>query len=391
MTDGNKYFLYKFWINRAIVHPTKPILWNFDRQRHRFYDYYPGIGGFTFKGFDPQTFPDSQTHPNPASLPPAVAYFRCKNEAENQPPCNDHKFATYGCKKQPKYQVKWHPGWKAHLVTGNIFAYYLVMMLEEVLNDLLNEVVNKAADEDSQSEGKVTKDYLEALRKQDQQDLSDFLKSDLPKDWPTETDVSKLYRSKVYCTSAILPNEARYHGLVTETTSGEPVWGGMHVNFDLGVPHKPVPEALPDRDDIEPILTYDETFRQPCSEVLEIDYKDYFMVRQKDGWMTRTYPNAAELEEFGKGNNTREGMIVLCSRVCLWYKCEKEYVPLKQLPTNLTVEVDGHQVHQSKELNQLCEVISGDIGQGNENGQYTIKFRVNRPDGQLFLSSVIVL
>lgn len=66
--------------------------------------------------------PDYSEVPLDHDAPPAIKYLMCGGWPEtNQGPCRANKFDTASYCASAKYQVNWHSGWKAHMVSTKLW------------------------------------------------------------------------------------------------------------------------------------------------------------------------------------------------------------------------------------------------------------------------------
>ena len=111
-------------------------------------------------------------------------------------------------------------------------------------------------------------------------------------------------------------------------------YAGLTKGYDEGmIPTNTAPETK------EPMLTYSADERQQCKYQLDIDFKDYFLVREEDGWLTSLVPNNAENKAFSIGDDWkyRKGMVMLCSRY--FNKYPSDFVGIDEVAN--TVDKNG--------------------------------------------------
>jgi len=201
-----------------------------------------------------------------------------------------------------------------------------------------------------------------------------------------ELNPSKIFRAHSICHTALLPSEIRYSGILSPNfhrirRDGE--------GYDLGqssgayvVNSGQVP------------LIYDPSERQECN-LLNIDFKDYFLVPPTTDWLSITLPSAKETEVYGKQVTQREGIILICSK-----KCEGNCphgsgrfewdTNIKN--NNIEIEVDNEKVTGAKEWDG-CFFLKGNHGLkwGTEQRQqFEIKFKMHANEMELKISSLII-
>jgi hypothetical protein len=89
-----------------------------------------------------------------------------------------------------------------------------------------------------------------------------------------DMDSVTILRGESICHTALLPSRSRLEGITTQSN----LIGSVHDGFDKGFNQftMPTPE-----DGLLPVA-YDMNNRQQC-ELLEVDHKDFFLVREQDG------------------------------------------------------------------------------------------------------------
>lgn len=492
MTDGRSPELYHLWTYRAGMHPTRPILFSYgQRYADSIHKEVEDAGG---AGFEmnflhvKSMFPNSDdTNVDVSQLPPAVKNYVCNNgHVESGEPCGD-KYIKYDTNhKCPKigYQVSWHNGWKDHLLIGRLSAAFIIENLLQAIDELSSSNNHAASFQDGinamnpSSSSSATKtaaatttetkpfiqpsissSYLAFLKEQENQDRESFLQTIPPGNVfekrthvVSEIVLNHLKRSWSFCRTAVLPNQARYDGVVMGEKNRQPanyLYSGKTDYKEKGYDiRKGLPTEEPENNQTEPYLVYNlKNNRDICSEA-EIDFKDVFYVRYKDNWMTTTVPNNAEEEYYSffdkakdDGSNRLNGIIMLCTVPFDWGNYSPDYVTIHEMvlyknTTNTTtndndntnntnttnnetttttttpaptpspttsvvnssgivvngiLSTDAIQVHEDR-----CYVLkhnsedSGYFFPPNSEGKFEIQFRVPR-EGNLYLNSIIVL
>jgi len=197
-------------------------------------------------------------------------------------------------------------------------------------------------------------------------------------------DWKVLLRGESTCHTALLPSKSRLQGLTTESD----MVGDEFSNFDTGFNQflMKAPEGvLP--------LAFDMNDRQHC-QLLEVDHKDFFLVREQDGWVSTLVPNDRELEVY-KRSTRPEGIIMVCLKLCPLNKCPDAYVSIDEISrknSRLFINVDGKPVTGVRKVDN-CNILVGERGiRWGRKDQFNLDFHINGP-GSLYvfkISSIIV-
>jgi hypothetical protein len=431
MTDGRDDFLYELWIQRAGVHPNRPILMDFKcHDRINLPMEKAGMSIFSFNKDNMwKPIPDSINNPNLEKLSPVIKYFKCGSTIENGDPCGDHKWDTKKSCDTAMYQTSWHNGWRDHGTIGRLFAFFIMKNLEEAITELTERFPANQSTRSLRMLQDQHERYLSDLQKLEEDDKNTFLSSpessSFGRDNEFGLDNFKLFqRSKVVCHNSQLPSQARYDGLLSDgkDKKGKYHFAGYHKDYDIGLE---VGELMEKefKTEIRPLLFAREPhLRQACETPLNHDYKDMFYVHNQFGWTGDTIPNNAENEAFSVGDDwkDRKGMIIACTRICDWGNCKPNYVGISEVkprieynrsmneknetvmtnityPTNLTIHVNDEPVVEAKHFFKNCYLLSNKDGYkfpSNKNpklkGQYDIKFKVLLSNGFVELTSIII-
>jgi len=139
-------------------------------------------------------------------------------------------------------------------------------------------------------------------------------------------------------------------------------------------------------------LVYDSDSRQNCEVPLQMDYKDFFYVKQQEGWKKLVLPNDAELKEYGTGEPFR-GIIATCLLACGWRKCPEGNLLEADIEAGLgEVEVNGMKVSNFTRFGS-CGFLKhhhGHIWTPNSDGRYEIRARAVQDASFLRFSSFIL-
>jgi len=394
------------WAHRAGIHPTRPILFYYDSFGERFLKLqeFDGIGSVLMNADAlqsiRQSMPDSNTVADPMhDLPEAIRYYRCGQSIEGGIRCDDsmrnfvcyadehisedgalddnlcriQKFDTNPC-IDARFQVSWHPGWQDHKLKGHLLGNFLITALDDAVIELEQLKV-------SHDPGTILKHLLQ----EEEKDRRTFKRTFVGKDyWNIKgMDWKLLLRGESICHTPLLPSKSRLQGLTTESD----LVGDEFGNFDTGFNQflMKAPEGvLP--------LAFDMNDRQHC-QLLEVDHKDFFLVREQDGRVSTLVPNERELEVY-KRSTRPEGIIMVCLKLCPLNKCPAAYVSIDEISqsTRLFVNVDGKPVTGVRKVDN-CNILVGERGiRWGRKDQFQLDFHINGP-GNLYVlkvSSIIV-
>jgi len=434
ITDGRISWNYELWAQRAGAHPTKPNLFSIGGRTQLNMES-AGMATFTVHGPESNTIPDSSIDDvNPMDIPPGLRYYMCNGHVETGDACAEieNKFNTSElCPTNTmSFQVPWHPGWKTNQIVGHQLASYMVENLFDALAELdasfSSEGVevdnigsNKSiveANEEIEKEGPVPSinvKYLEYLLSLELKDKEEFLASEIPQNNKPLAKIgpeayNQFHRENAVCHTSIIPSFARYEGLVTEEKQNITyMYAGKTSYMDEGFALDSLPDPQPENNATTPTLGAHPKWRKFCSHS-HYDFRDSFVVRSQDNWMSMTVPNDSEREVFSLGDKLRPtlGLIMICSN---WIKgVGDEYVQIPELiDTTLPagIVVNGVNVVEVTEIDyqfHFCHVLKHaggyyfpEIAREDDTveytGQYEIKIRVLKDGGTLYLSSIIVL
>ena len=168
-----------------------------------------------------------------------------------------------------RYQTSWHPGWKDHALRGRLIGHFLINSLEEALFEL---------DDLKARHGDDPEALLEVLEELEARDAREFRRA--PPDtklWDEDEAVyggmgsELVLRGESICHTALFPSRSRLEGITTEVEDGDGEFDKGVNQFLMGTP-----------EDGRMPLAFDMNDRQHC-DLLEVDHKDFFLVREQDG------------------------------------------------------------------------------------------------------------
>uniref|UniRef100_A0A7S1B666 Uncharacterized protein n=1 Tax=Corethron hystrix TaxID=216773 RepID=A0A7S1B666_9STRA len=302
---------------------------------------------------------------------------------------------------------------KYHKLRGRIIGHFLISMLNESLDQLASF---------SLSFNGTTQEYLEHLNTQDKDD--EELWKTLPLSSPhgrnaddsstLEKMPTSLYKGHSMCSSAILPSDERYNGLVNGIKGNV---NGINGLFDTGIDEKEAQKlaeamSMEGRDVPLPVVHSPDHTKTMCPKYGERDYKDYFYIaglESTETWHTMTIPNDAEYDAFATEAVSTENHIMVCLEVCSWGKCPPGFVKFDNMMRRegvaegegviegsdvaegegvakgkgMTIYVDDTEVTGVRKLGQCNFLLSSEndkgtwMSKGSKPGQYTIKIRLD--------------
>lgn len=325
------------------------------------------------------------------ALPSYVRNFKCDGKLENGDPfCGIEKYNDAICEKR-QFKAGWHPGWKAHALTGNAMALFLIESLLEAAQDLASKTGDAAQ-------------LLEELKTKEDADYQQFLDFKLPENlWGAynteeygdtkvlfaEVKPDVYYKSPAICHTGLLPAETRFQGFVTESDK-KGFW-----DYDIGVT-KELVESNPsiEKDKSLMRLAYTKESRQDCPVPLNADYKDYFYTARADGWTTLTVPNDAEAKAYRYDSSKVHGLVIIRLGYGEWGNHEEGDLQVKDINEGkASLEVNGIPVQELINFAGTY-ILKGPDGlkwKPNNEGKFVLRAKVNIDKAYLRLSSVIIL
>jgi hypothetical protein len=320
-----------------------------------------------------------------------VRYFLCE-QRETGKHCLDAKYDIIsGCESGQKSN---HPGWKEHQFKGLLIAHFILDMLEEAIIALDAMIYPYGNYGSTRPQAVLAR--LNALHKLDLQNASS---SPVPPVFPgIDEDVMRMltpslfFRGHSVCHTALLPAQSRYHGRVTDSGRvGSPDGG-----YDTGenkVICMPENSLLP--------LAYESSDRLRCISP-KIDHKDFFYLRNQDGWLHTMVPTKAEIQAYQRSKP--QGIIIICLQACPMDRCSDDYVGFGQSSQHghakIMMKVDGREVMNVLSLDHGCYALESDTGirwgtGSQQDGRYKISFRLQvKLSGLTYsvkISSIVVM
>lgn len=180
--------------------------------------------------------------------------------------------------------------------------------MDDALADLENADVSDPLSRYNELKSEEEKDYqsVPESRVAEHNLMKD--KNELNQDF----DMDYIFNNRAYCHTALLPAETRYLGLLTETNQTG------FFSYDVGISRKTAEREASNGTLMR--LTYDPNERQPCSLLLQVDYKDFFFLTELEGTKKLVLPNKAEWDVYQKPT---KGLIGFSNVGCDWGRCQK--------------------------------------------------------------------
>lgn len=405
LTDQDHTDRTYLWASRAGVHSSHPFQLFHDRKSSKrmkhFYAGFNSVGlGYTLMDHDflyevmAKRLPDAVIDKsiNMKSVPESVRYFNCNGNVEgsfqcddalrnnicedydNGKVCMDFKYDHLDDCHSTRYQKSWTPGWKVHQLKGRLLGYFLIDQLSDALIELDRL---RTQSDSSKSTWKAINDHLKSQEEEEYEtfyDSKDYIDKELFKNDKSSLigfDPKLLYRERTICHTALLPSEIRYNGILTESTNR-----GNYENskYDTGLPEKYANPGglLP--------LVHEPSSR--C-KFMDIDHKDYFLVRYTDEWLEATVPNSAEIATYGRRKYKPEGYIMICLKSCPLNRCPDDVIGFQSIGkarSPLSIRVSGKPVSGAKKFDS-CYLLEGLNGYrwelGQHNFQHKIQFKID--------------
>ena len=365
-----------------------------------------------------QRLPDSNQVENPEEeIPDALRYYLCGESIEGVKPCDDmlryemcedtvngepctlNKYKTdEACEGNVRFQETWHPGYKDHNLKGRILGYYMLDLLEEALIQLDEYRSSPDPGVEISLDDTSWSGILDHLYAETEADVATILQStpsfaswpqDDDKDTLLEVGPSIIFRKPAICHTALLPAQTRYDGIMKTS--------GMRIDPRNGFEEGDRKQLIAPPDNGIIPLAYDANDRQTCP-ALEIDHKDFFLVKEGWGFLGQIVPSQAETQAFDRGTR-KEGLVMVCLKICPNNRCPDESVGFGLIKRNrgkLFITVDGKPVTTIKKLDG-CHFMGGEHGlkwAGQAcSGAHDVRFRITDPalqELELSISSIVV-
>jgi hypothetical protein len=379
MQDGDAYaYKTEMWAERAAMHPALPVLFFVDSrasQRLEMLQQKLESNGVGFVFMDKMAVDVVRSRVPPTSSGRAVKDWICPGGAvEGSLPCDDPirffmceqrdtaqeclaaKYNTLtGCDSGRKSN---HPGWKEQQFKGMLMGHFMLDLLEEALITL--DAMKHPNGQESAVRSQIILDRLNAMH---QLDMQNATRAPIPPSYAgvdqelmTHLTPSLLFRGNSVCHTALLPAQSRFLDHVTE--SG--MIGTPDGDYDKGqnkvlcVAKK---NQLP--------LAYESADRVRMCASPKIDHKDFFYLRNQDGWLYSTVPTHAEIQAYQR--NPPQGIIIICLKVCPMDRCSDDYVGLTGQSSahgdaTVDIRVDGRDVKNILNLDHHCHILENESG-----------------------------
>jgi hypothetical protein len=401
MTDGNRVDLMGLYLARAALLPSRPVTLVLHHgaqpQRLQVLKDWQAFGlpilqqdervSRDMNSAIPETLGLNQAQID--AMPPFVRQFKCEGKIESgDPGCADAKWNSKACTGR-KFRTSWHPGWKWHAIAGNLYALFVT----DIVQDALTLLQSRVAEWPDLREELLAREAAlnEAFRKAP---LPAWTRKLLDEEPQSDIDLDVIFRQPSLCHTARLPAEIRYLGILTDTMTQV---GFSH--YDKGLSQTDA-MALPNKADTTMRLAYDPDDRQDCNETIQMDYKDFFLVHEKDGWQELTLPNDREVEAYSPTTPPKfHGYVAICFAFCDWDHCKPHdsHAEAMSASSNSTSSVGEMQVNGVAVTNlttwEGCEFLRNLQGHRwlpDNNGKFTIRARITETDAYFRFSSFII-
>lgn len=328
------------------------------------------------------------------ALPDFVRMLKCDGGLETGDSCGEFKYTSEPCHERVG-KASWHPGWKAHAMTGNGLALFLIDMLLGAAEELVENVI----DDDEL--------LLKVFEAEDEESYHSFLKAPLPdmhktmyrynntdpeEGQPAKLDPVWLFKEPPICHTARLPARTRYLGYLTNTTQiGDAAPYGQET-YVVGIDVDTATKTKSSNGEMR--IAYIASDRNVCPVVpLSPDYKDVFFSGSLDGWTELTIPNAAEKEAYSyvMEDGKFQGIILVVFRGCDWGHCEDGFLKENDLTEKkFEMKVNGVPVTAMVPVYGDSLVLENENGvhfPPNSDGTYRIQVKVNEPSSFLKVST----
>jgi hypothetical protein len=268
---------------------------------------------------------------------------------------------------------------KYHALDGNLMAFFMLEILESALHHLMT------FDGDIQQllKSSQTAENTEVKAFQNEP-VPDFASRLLPFDQMNGIDPEVILKRPTYCHTARLPAEIRHRGILTETRQTG-FW-----DHEKAIAKKEADANENPSDRMR--LVMDDGSRQVCDEVLEMDYKDYFYVNEKEGTKKLVIPNAAEKLMYNH-KDPLLGVIMVCFATCSWGKCPAGNVASGEvLAGQGEMWVNGEKVVGFTQISgcSILQHAKGFMFKSNGDGQYEVSAKVLQDKSYMRISSVTI-
>lgn len=273
------------------------------------------------------------------ALPPFTQYFRCDNSIESgDPGCGKNKFNLTLCRSRGS-KTSWHPGWKNHALSGNLWAFALLDAFEDGAKVLV-ELEPEGKETPSELLDRLTS-QLRRLSDEEGLDYQKIFDSPIPPSiqkirMPVEMtqNLVGLLKDPAYCHTSILPAETRFLGLLTNSEITGSIQDQEYekgVSLSLiespqkpgdsgGKPHAYQDERLEYKNQL--LLALNPNEREKCAEPTHLDFKDFYQISSFEGWKSLLLPNQAEAKYYTEYDATQvKGNILVCLLKCAYNSC----------------------------------------------------------------------
>ena len=381
MTD-NRYFHKKgVFANRAGVHRNRPTIVDMNIlgrilperiEELRLAESYGLTTLYIKEGTDvdmmrgiPDMFGMSQNQID--SVPEFIRYIKCDEAIEKgDPGCTSNKWNPV-CPGR-NHKTSWHPGWRVHALYGFSIGLFLVDSLVKAIEELGTSGYDPQMKlkELKREDDEVYKQFFQSKVKGGQ--MEEFLNGTIT----SNIDPQIFYRERVMCHTPILPSESRYKGYFSGTPTKD------KTSYEKGIDIEVI-DSVKANGKLR--ISMERKERQEwCPLELKIDFKDFFYANSNDLLVNLTFPNDAEIKEYGPWKP--HGVMVICFGFCAWHHCPKGDRSINDLNNGL-LEITINEIPVTRlwsiSPDDECGVAQNSIGwffPQNKEGRYDLSARV---------------
>jgi hypothetical protein len=288
----------------------------------------------------------------------------------------------------PSLYLSWYRKWNA--LQGTLAALFLV----EILGDALNDISSASA-----------LNYDQVIRDLEEEDDANYKQAQNSALPPGAEDIMKdldginledVYKTPNFCHTARVPAEIRHKGILLEGPPGDVL------TYQQGISDAEAHQSHNIDSEFNSefmVLVRDDSTRQTCGALVNLDHRDYFYVNDQDGWKKLVLPNDAEIKEYSRGQELR-GLIAVCFASKDLNAFSNSTLSAKDINKNMAeIQVNGEPVVRLTNILiglttlKPCWFLRGSQGHywtPNSDAQFEIRARVIHPNTFLRISSFIV-
>ncbi|KAL3922048.1 MAG: hypothetical protein SGILL_002413 [Bacillariaceae sp.] len=329
------------------------------------------------------------------ALPDYVRNLKCGDQIEKGDPfCASEKFNNALCSNRGK-QTSWHPGWKAHALTGRGVSLFLTQALIEALKSLVelkdgddNTLLTRLQEEDDALFSNFTSSPFPAS------EVGNLLKFNEDDKDNKDFDVSQFLTGSNFCRTGRLPAQARFLGYMFEDgRTGGPAPTGQET-YEVGISDKEVKKNAGNGTTMR-LARETQHMVMGCPVTVHPDSKDAFYANALDDWTTLTLPNQAERQAYDYDPSNFKGLFLIYFIGCDWGKCEKGLLKEAELKEKKwEMRVNGKQVKEIKSLGFEASIAQFEDGihvAPNSQGVFDVEIKIHEKDSFVKISGFVII